>query len=51
MRDKGIKIRDTLKQHILNNKKEYIVVMLFLQNHPDISRQHCYPSIGFDSLP
>ena len=23
MRDKGIKIRDTLKQHILNNKKEY----------------------------
>ena len=29
MRDKGIKIRDTLKQHILNNKKEYIVVMLF----------------------
>ena len=21
MRDKGIKIRDTLKQHILNNKK------------------------------
>ena len=25
MRDKGIKIRDTLKQHILNNKKEYIV--------------------------
>ena len=22
MRDKGIKIRDTLKQHILNNKKE-----------------------------
>ena len=29
MRDKGVKIRDTLKQHILNNKKEYIVVMLF----------------------
>ena len=29
MRDKGIKIKDTLKQHILNNKKEYIVVMLF----------------------
>ena len=29
MRDKGIKIRDTFKQHILNNKKEYIVVMLF----------------------
>lgn len=25
MRDKGIKIRDTLKQLILNNKKEYIV--------------------------
>lgn len=28
MRDKGIKIRDTLKQHILNNKKEYIIVVL-----------------------
>ena len=24
MRDKGIKIRDTLKQHILNNKKAHI---------------------------
>ena len=28
MKDKGIKIRDTLKQHILNNKKEYIIVVL-----------------------
>ena len=26
MRDKGIKIRDTLKQHILNNKKETVFV-------------------------
>lgn len=28
MKDKGIKIKDTLKQHILNNKKEYIIVVL-----------------------
>ncbi len=31
MRDKGIKIKDTIKQHILNNKKEYfLVAMLFV---------------------
>lgn len=28
MREKGIKIRDLIKKHILNNKKEYIIVML-----------------------
>lgn len=31
MKDKGIKIKDTIKQHILNNKKEYILVaMIFV---------------------
>ena len=31
MRDKGIKIKDTIKQHIMNNKKEYfLVAMLFI---------------------
>lgn len=31
MRDKGVKIKDTIKQHIMNNKKEYfLVVMLFI---------------------
>ena len=30
MRDKGIKIRDTLKQHILNNKKEVYFWEYFL---------------------
>ncbi len=28
MRDKGIKIKDTIKQHILNNKKEYCLVAI-----------------------
>ena len=28
MRKKGIKIRALIKKHILNNKKEYIIVML-----------------------
>ena len=29
MRDKGVKIRDTLKQHILNNKKVYSCYVIF----------------------
>ncbi len=29
MRDKGIKITETLNCHILKNKKEYIIVTLF----------------------
>lgn len=28
MKEKGLKIRETIKQHILNNKKEYIIVTL-----------------------
>ncbi len=31
MKDKGIKIKDTIMQHIINNKKEYcLVAMLFI---------------------
>ena len=29
MNTKGIKIKETIKQHILNNKREYIIVALF----------------------
>ena len=28
MKNKGMKIRETIKQHIINNKKEYIIVVL-----------------------
>lgn len=28
MRDKGIKIKETIKQHVINNSKEYIIVTL-----------------------
>ncbi len=28
MKEKGLKIKETIKQHILNNKKEYIIVTL-----------------------
>ena len=28
MKDKGIKIKETIKQHIINNSKEYIIVTL-----------------------
>lgn len=28
MKEKGLKIRDTIKKHIINNKKEYIIVTL-----------------------
>ena len=28
MKEKGLRIKDTIKQHILNNKKEYIIVTL-----------------------
>ena len=28
MKEKGLKIKTTIKQHILNNKKEYIIVTL-----------------------
>lgn len=28
MRDKGIKIKETIKQHVINNRKEYIIVTL-----------------------
>lgn len=31
MRDKGIRIKETIKQHIINNKKEYfLVAILFI---------------------
>lgn len=29
MNTKGIKIKETIKQHITNNKREYIIVSLF----------------------
>lgn len=28
MKEKGLKIKETIKQHVLNNKKEYIIVTL-----------------------
>lgn len=28
MRDKGVKIKETIKQHVINNRKEYIIVTL-----------------------
>lgn len=28
MKDKGIKIKNTIKEHIINNRKEYIIVTL-----------------------
>ena len=28
MRDKGIRIKETIKQHIMNNKKEYLLVAI-----------------------
>ena len=28
MKNKGIKIKDTIKQHVSNNSKEYIIVTL-----------------------
>ena len=28
MKEKGLKIKNTIKEHILNNKKEYIIVTL-----------------------
>lgn len=28
MKDKGIQIKETIKQHIINNKREYIIVCL-----------------------
>ena len=28
MKDKGIRIKETIKQHVINNSKEYIIVTL-----------------------
>ena len=28
MRDKGIKIKNTIKEHIINNSKEYIIIFI-----------------------
>ena len=28
MRDEGVKIKETIKQHVINNRKEYIIVTL-----------------------